>query len=45
MLKTRKDVFAGINKLEIQGEDVMISISAVMSAVTAPAESHLTGLC
>jgi hypothetical protein len=44
MLQTRSDVFAGIEKLKKQGEEVMVSISAVMSAVTAPVESHLTGV-
>ena len=43
MRRAARDVFAGIQASQEKGEQVMVSVSALMSAITAPAESHLTG--
>jgi hypothetical protein len=44
MRRAAQDVFAGIQASQDKGEQVMVSVSALMSAITAPAESHLTGV-
>lgn len=43
MLRAKSDVFESVAKLRAKGETTMVSMSAMMSAVMSPAQSHLTG--
>ncbi len=43
MRQAARDVFASVNEARDAGDNVMVTVSAIMSTITAPAESHLTG--
>jgi len=43
MITAKTDVFQALESAIKQGDEVMVSMTALMSAVTSPVQSHLSG--